>query len=99
MSNSPSPVAVTPLSRSLLGVWQLKTRTDIDPKGQPKLDPVLGRDPLGMLCFAGAIVPGNIGKYFDRKVRVVEDELTVQLNTTAADGTPVSRALVFSRLG
>ncbi len=36
----------------ILGIWQLKTRIDLDSSGQRHIDPVLGADPLGILCFS-----------------------------------------------
>lgn len=45
----------------------------------------------------GAISPANIGDTYVRDVRVVGDELIVQLQTTTLDGTPVTRTNTFSR--
>ena len=47
----------------------------------------------------GSISPANVGDTYVRDVRVVGDELIVQLQTTAADGTPVTRTNTFSRIG
>ena len=41
----------------------------------------------------------NVGNVYVRNVRVVGDELIVQLPTTAADGTAVTRTNTFSRIG
>ena len=46
----------------------------------------------------GSISPANIGNVYVRNVRVVNDELIVQLPTTAADGTAVTRTNTFSRV-
>ncbi len=46
----------------------------------------------------GSISPGNIGSKFVRDVRVAGNKLTVQLATTAPDGAPITRTLVFARL-
>ena len=145
----------TPLATAILGVWQLQSRRDIDTHGLCRIDPALGEDPLGMLCFAdghfaaqfmkrdrttgedrrvpaqvannsiavdgydayfgtyevderkgilivhltGAISPSNIGSSFRRDISVQHDTLTIRLETTAGDGAPVTRTLVFSRLG
>lgn len=144
-----------PLATAIVGVWQLQSRTDIDTNGLRRIDPALGADPLGMLCFAGghfaaqfmkrdrttgedrgmpgqaannsravdgydayfgsytvdersgtltvhllgAISPSNIGSSFRRDISVQHDTLTIRLETTAGDGAPVTRTLVFSRLG
>ncbi len=37
---------------SIVGIWQLQTRVDLDSSGQRHIDPVLGADPLGILCFS-----------------------------------------------
>ena len=47
----------------------------------------------------GSISPVNIGKTYVRDVRVVGNELIIQLRTTAVDGTPVTRTNTFSRIG
>jgi hypothetical protein len=45
----------------------------------------------------GAVTATNIGQVFTRSVRVVGDQLFIQLATTAPDGTAVTRTLVFNR--
>ncbi len=143
------------LGADVLGTWRLTSRVDVDAGGQRRIDPVLGADPLGMLCFSprhfaaqfmrrdrataeapaptvpgannssavngydayfgtydlneaagtllvrleGAITPANIGRTFERRIRVTGNELTITLATTATDGTPVTRRLTFERLG
>ena len=47
----------------------------------------------------GSISPDNIGNAFVRDARVVGDELIIQLQTTAVDGTAITRTNTFSRLG
>jgi hypothetical protein len=47
----------------------------------------------------GSISPVNIGKTYIREVRVVDNELIVQLKTTAVDGTAITRTNTFSRIG
>ena len=149
------PPPTAQLSASIIGVWKLKSREDYDAAGQRKIDPILGPDPLGVLCFApgyfaaqfmkrdrsageselqpvqgqnnsravngydayfgsyqldekagtlttyleGSIAPSNIGSTFVRDIRVLDNELTIQLPTTAFDGTAVTRTLVFTRVG
>jgi Lipocalin-like domain len=141
------------LATAILGVWKLKSREDVDDDGQIHLDPFLGRDPLGVLCFGpgyfsaqfmkrdrsgqeiieeraqaknntagvngydayfgtcsideskgtlsthleGSISPANIGSTYIRDIRVVGDELFIQLTTTAVDGTAVTRTNTFTR--
>ena len=50
-------------------------------------------------CFLRTISPVNIGKTYVKDVRVVVNELIIQLRTAAVDGTPVTRTSTFSRIG
>src|SRR5436190_23742502 len=149
------PPLTANLGSKILGIWMLKSREDVDAGGQILIDPFLGRDPIGILCFGpshfaaqfmkrdrsdeesvpqrvqaknntaavngydayfgtysvdevagtlathleGSISPANVGNVYIRNVRVVNDELIVQLPTTAADGTAVTRTNTFSRIG
>lgn len=40
------------LNMQVQGVWQLTSRVDVDSSGKRHIDPALGADPLGMLCFS-----------------------------------------------
>lgn len=155
MKKGALPPRIANLAAAILGIWKLKSREDVDATGQIHLDPFLGRDPLGILCFApshfaiqfmkrdrsgqeheaqrdqttnntaavngydayfgtysvddgagtltthieGAISPANVGSTYVRDVRVVGNELIIQLQTTAVDGTAVTRTNTFSRIG
>jgi len=158
MSGSTLPAPAADLAKAMLGIWKLQARIDLDASGRRRIDPALGADPLGVLCFApgcfaaqfmrrdrssaaagagtapvvapslnnsvavdgydayfgtyvldqaagtiattleASVSPVNIGKTFVRRVRVVDAELIIQLDTTAADGAAVTRTLRFSRL-
>jgi len=149
------PPLTANLSAAILGIWKLKSRVDVDATEQIHIDPFLGRDPLGILCFApshfaaqfmkrdrsrqenvlqpvqaenntvaisgydayfgtysideiagtltthleGSISPANISSTYVRDVRVVDNELIIQLHTTAVDGTPITKTNTFSRIG
>jgi len=47
----------------------------------------------------GALTPGNVGAVLERAMTVSGDELVIRLATTAADGTPVTRTLTWTRVG
>jgi hypothetical protein len=47
----------------------------------------------------GSVSPDNVGNTYTRNVRVVDDELIIQLVTTAVDGTAITRTNTFSRIG
>ena len=141
------------LAGAIVGVWRLKSREDVDPTGKVHVDPFLGPDPIGILCFGkthfsaqfmkrdrsgqenvverakaknntagvngydgyfgtysideiastlttrleGSISPANIEAVYVRDIRIVGDELIVQLQTTTLDGTPVTRTNTFVR--
>ena len=142
------------LAAAIVGIWKLKSREDVDATGNVHIDPFLGRDPIGILCFGkahfsaqfmkrnrsgqetalqpvdaknntarvngydayfgtyavdeikgilttrleGAISPANLGDVYVRDVRVVGDELIVQLQTTTLEGIPITRTNTFSRV-
>jgi len=46
----------------------------------------------------GSISPDNIGSTYVRDARVTNNELVIQLQTTAVDGTAVTRTNTFSRV-
>lgn len=52
MRTQPSVQRTKNLKTAILGVWQLKSRIDIDASGERLIDPILGADPLGILCFS-----------------------------------------------
>ena len=47
----------------------------------------------------GSISPVNIGKTYVRDMRVVGNELFIQLKTTAVDGIAITRTNTFYRIG
>ena len=155
MKKGSLPRRTANLAATILGTWKLKSREDVDAAGQVHIDPFLGRDPLGILCFGrthfaaqfmkrdrseeenvseraqaknntaavngydayfgtytvdetagtlathleGSISPENIGTTYVRNVRVMGNELIIQLDTTALDGTAITRTNTFSRIG
>ena len=143
------------LGTAILGIWKLKSREDVDATGHVHIDPFLGRDPLGILCFGpthfaaqfmkrdrsrqenilqrvqaenntagvdgydayfgtysidetagtltthleGSISPANIDATYVRDARIVGNELFIRLQTSALDGTAITRTNTFSRVG
>ena len=53
MKKDASQSSTRNLKEGVPGVWQLKSRIDLDSSGQRHIDPILGADPLGILCFSG----------------------------------------------
>lgn len=155
MKPDPLPPPGADLGRALIGIWGLLSREDYDRGGRRLIDPVLGADPLGILCFAsrhfaaqfmrrqrgdsavgapvspgapannssavdgydayfgtytldaalgtitvtldGSVAPANIGMTLTRDVRFIGARLLIRLETTAVDGTPITRTLTFER--
>jgi hypothetical protein len=156
-STSPSP----PLSRTLVGTWELLSRIDCTASGERRVEPGLGDDPIALLYYdrsgyfaaqfmkrdraataatmsdaprpatgtpnnsraqggydayfgtytvddqrgtvtqrlTGALSAENVGQVLTRAMVVNKDELTIALETVASDGTPVTRTLLWRRLG
>jgi hypothetical protein len=155
MKNVSLPPLTANLASKILGIWMLKSREDVDAGGQILIDPFMGRDPIGILCFGpshfaaqfmkrdrsdeerapqrvqaknntaavngydayfgtysvdeatgtiatrveGSISPVNIGKTYVRDVRVVSNELLIQLKTTAIGDIAITRTNTFYRIG
>ena len=47
----------------------------------------------------GALSPGNVGMKVSRNLKVDGDRLQIQLETTTPQGEPVTRTLVWRRIG
>jgi hypothetical protein len=149
------PPPTANLATAILGIWKLKSREDVDDTGQVRIDPFLGGDPLGILCFGpghfaaqfmkrdrsgvesvpqpsetrnntvavdgydgyfgtytineiagtvtthleGSISPRNVGNIYIGDVRLMNDDLIIQLPTTTVDGTAITRTNTFCRVG
>jgi hypothetical protein len=55
------------LATAVLGYWRLVAREDYDKDGRRNIDPILGADPLGVLCFA----PGHFAAQFSKRDRSI----------------------------
>lgn len=142
------------LATSMLGIWWLQSREDFTKDGQKRIDPALGADPIGILCYAdthfaaqfmkrdrtgnpgnsisysginntmavggydayfgtyevneesgtvahtliGSVTPANIGITVSRNLRVIDDQLIIQLETTTPEAEPIIRTLVWKRI-
>ena len=51
MKNASLPPMTDSLASKIVGVWALKSREDVDARGQTVVDPFLGQDPMGIICF------------------------------------------------
>jgi len=66
------------LATAILGIWKLKSRVDKDADGRIHIDPFLGQDPLGILCFA----PTHFAAQFMKRDRSGQENLAARLQTT-----------------
>ena len=74
----PSLPPPTPdLAAAILGIWRLRSREDVDAAGRIHIDPFLGQDPLGMLCFA----PSHFAAQFMKRDRSREESGTKRAQT------------------
>jgi len=55
-----------PLSVALIGTWELLTREDRTPAGEPRIDPSLGPDPVALLVYDRS---GNFAAQFMKRER------------------------------
>jgi len=63
--------------------------------GTYKVDEKMGKVAHTLI---GAITPANIGMTVSRDLRVNENHLTVQLETTTPEGEPIIRTLIWTRI-
>ena len=65
MKKDSLPPPTANLAAAIRGVWKLKSRVDVDETGQVQIDPFLGEDPLGTLCFG----PSHFAAQFMKRDR------------------------------
>jgi hypothetical protein len=80
------PPLTANLAAAILGIWKLKSREDVDDTGQIRIDPFLGQDPLGILCFT----PGYFAAQFMKRDRSRPEDMAqrvqAQNNTVGING-------------
>jgi len=59
------------LAQSLIGSWELCSRVDLTPAGEPRTDPLLGADPFGLLIYDAA---GNFAAQFMKRERSATED-------------------------
>lgn len=74
------------LASKIIGIWTLKSREDVDAERKILIDPFLGRDPFGILCFG----PSHFSAQFMKRDRSEEENLSERVqaknNTAALNG-------------
>ncbi|HEX4630359.1 MAG TPA: lipocalin-like domain-containing protein [Chthoniobacterales bacterium] len=86
MKETPFPPPTLGLAAAILGIWKLKSRQDVDDAGQIQIDPFLGPDPLGILCFG----PTEFSAQFMKRDRSQQENVLQRAqaknNTAGVDG-------------
>src|SRR5207249_3853335 len=89
MKNTPLPPLNANLAAAILGIWKLKSREDVDATEQIHIDPLLGPEPLGILCFG----PRHFAAQFMKRDRSPQPNapppVEVKNNTVAVNGYDV----------
>jgi Lipocalin-like domain len=80
------PPLTANLGAAILGIWKLKSRVDVDATEQIHIDPFLGRDPLGILCFAPSHFAAQFMKRDRSRAENVPQPVQVKNNTVAVNG-------------
>jgi hypothetical protein len=88
MSGQPEPLPpqVTDLAESLIGAWYLTSREDFDAEGNRLIDPHLGANPRGMLCFSTDRFSAQFSNRNRSGPPAVSAERSDENNSTAVDG-------------
>ena len=71
---NPLPPPAPDLGAAILGIWRLTSREDYDAGGRRLIDPVLGAEPLGILCFA----PKQFAAQFMNRSRGLDSWLSLE---------------------
>src|SRR5437588_5522244 len=86
MPKAPLPPLTANLAAAILGIWKLKSREDVNDTGQVRIDPFLGRDPLGILCFG----PSHFAAQFMKRDRSRQEDMPQRVraknNTAGVNG-------------
>ena len=85
MSAEPLPEQNAPLADSIVGIWGLVSREDHDAGGNRLIDPHLGADPVGMLCFSEQHFSAQFSKR-DRSQPSTATAVQSANNSSAVDG-------------
>src|ERR1700720_3478396 len=80
------PPLTANLGAAILGIWKLKSREDVDATEQIHIDPFLGPDPLGMLCFAPSHFAAQFMKRDRSRQENVPQPVQAKNNTLAVSG-------------
>ncbi len=83
MSVTSLPAPTRDLETAMLGIWKLATRIDLDESGIRRIDPALGADPVGVLCFSRGYFAAQFMRR-DRSPGARGADVAPSLNNSAA---------------
>jgi Lipocalin-like domain len=86
MKKDPLPPPTANLAGVIVGIWKLKSRKDVDATGKIHLDPFLGRNPLGILCFGKTHFSAQFMKRDRSGQSTVLEPLAAKNNTARVNG-------------
>ena len=97
MKKGSLPPLTANLASKIVGIWMLKSREDVDAEGQILIDPFLGRDPIGILCFG----PSHFAAQFMKRDRSDEENVPQRAqaknNTAGVNGYDASALTVQTK--
>ncbi len=86
MKKDPLPPPTANLATAIIGFWKLKSREDVDATGKVHIDPFLGRDPLGILCFEKTHFSAQFMKRARSGEETVRQPVAAKNNTARVNG-------------
>lgn len=86
MKKDSFPPPAANLAAVVLGIWKLKSREDVNDSGQIQVDPFLGPDPLGILCFGASHFAAQFMKRDRSGQENVLQRAQAKNNTAGLDG-------------
>ena len=90
---NPLPPPAPDLGAAILGIWRLTSREDYDAGGRRLIDPVLGAEPLGIVCFA----PKQFAAQFMNRSRGLVEQSRDTLKSSRDSARDARRLIAQSR--
>jgi Lipocalin-like domain len=78
--------ATADLAAAIVGIWKLKSRKDVDATGKVHIDPFLGPNPIGLLCFGAGHFSAQFMKQDRSEQETVPQAVATKNNTARVNG-------------
>jgi hypothetical protein len=88
------PSATAKLATAIVGIWKLKSREDVDATGKVHIDPFLGPNPLGILCFGKTHFSAQFMKHDRSAQETVLQPVQAKNNTARVNDTMLTSASI-----